>query len=191
MFTKAAFLCTLLSVVNCYGQIINLKMLLQNLETQKYHVTPKTTTTSNFCDNPPILSYHLHVPISMNNQKKIDQAMQFQNDFVKNFNLQNTKNCTFGTSDANPNQQEMCLWPVAWAPKGPFPTAHFSVFVPRKDLQRVTEWAAKKRNGLDVLTHPNTGCSAQDNSVWTSWMGNPWELDASVFTCNAPYPICK
>ena len=58
---------------------------------------------ANVCDDAPILSYKVSVPIKMNNQKSIDQAMQFQAAFVKQFNLQGSQNCSFGELDAAPH----------------------------------------------------------------------------------------
>ncbi len=37
-----------------------------------------------------------------------------------------------------------------------------------------------------ILVHPNSGCETEDHSSWALWGGNRWELDMTIFSCEAP-----
>ena len=120
--------------------------------------------------------------------KQVKQVTDFQRAFIDHFGIAGNKNCTFNVHD--PNQKEICTWKIHWEPESPFNNAQFAFFIPKTHYQRVVEWTAKHRNGLDILYHPNTGCQTNDHSIWSEWNGTPWQIDAGEFTCNAPWPAC-
>ncbi len=39
---------------------------------------------------------------------------------------------------------------------------------------------------LQILVHPNSGCETEDHSSWALWGGHAWELDMTIFSCEAP-----
>lgn len=139
--------------------------------------------------NPPYLvSYHIHILFNANNEDEVSRAMALQHDFVKQFNVPIGKkeNCTFAAGDPRPEQKSVCAYPTAWLPEGPFPTAQYSFFVPRSHYSETVQWVIQRRNGLDLLVHPNSGCEIQDHLHWAVWGGNPWELNEAAFHCDSP-----
>lgn len=80
----------------------------------------------------------------------------------------------------------MCV-AAAWGPDGPFPTAEYSFFIPPPDLPATMNFLVQHRTGvLDILLHPNSGCEIYDHMEWAFFSGQPWRLDDSAFTCQAP-----
>ena len=125
---------------------------------------------------------------AFNNEDEVSRAMALQHDFVKQFNVPIGKkeNCTFAAGDPRPEQKSVCAYPTAWLPEGPFPTAQYSFFVPRSHYSETVQWVIQRRNGLDLLVHPNSGCEIQDHLHWAVWGGNPWELNEAAFHCDSP-----
>ena len=137
---------------------------------------------------PYLVSYHIHILFNANNEDEVSRAMALQHDFVKQFNVPIGKkeNCTFAAGDPRPEQKSVCAYPTAWLPEGPFPTAQYSFFVPRSHYSETVQWVIQRRNGLDLLVHPNSGCEIQDHLHWAVWGGNPWELNEAAFHCDSP-----
>ena len=69
---------------------------------------------------------------------------------------------------------------------GPFPTAQYSFFIPPETLVKTMNFLVQRRNGLDVLLHPNSGCEIQDHTDWAFFAGMPWRMDISAFHCESP-----
>eukprot|EP00043_Microstomoeca_roanoka_P028288 m.17482 g.17482 ORF g.17482 m.17482 type:complete len:238 (+) comp8293_c0_seq1:1852-2565(+) len=137
---------------------------------------------------PKLVSYHIHVLFIATNDDYVAQAMQLQRDFVNHFNVPigNDKNCSFAAGDPRPEQKTICAYPTTWVPDGPFPTAQYSFFIPASFYAETVQWITQRRNGLDVLVHPNSGCEIQDHLEWPLWGGKPWELNVDAFHCDSP-----
>ncbi len=64
---------------------------------------------------------------------------------------------------------------------GPFAVGEWSVFVPVNYMSVVLPWFMQNRGQFSVLVHPNTGCEYEDHSIWSQWLGSPWNMDMSIF----------
>lgn len=60
-----------------------------------------------------------------------------------------------------------------WSVQVHFSHRDFDVFVP---------WLDSAREGLDVLVHGVTGDEYKDHTDYAYWLGQPVELDLSIFT---------
>ena len=138
------------------------------------------------CADAEHISYHIHVMVLQTNAKQVAKTMDFQRRFMDKFDLHGKQNCTFTAGDPRPSMQDICTFPVDWKPEGPFFTAQYSWFIPKKDYERTTRWTRQNRDDLDVLIHPNSGCEVNDHTVWAMWAGNPWQIDPSIMSCNHP-----
>eukprot|EP00750_Incisomonas_marina_P028654 INCI6805.1.p1 GENE.INCI6805.1~~INCI6805.1.p1 ORF type:complete len:199 (-),score=18.31 INCI6805.1:67-663(-) len=155
------------------------------------HPHSGTACSSAAENNIPLLSYHVHVLFWPSNNDSTAAAMKLQADFIEAFDLVGKPNCTFQAGDPAANVTEICAFEVDWEPAGPFLTAQYSFFVPRPLLTDAWGFAVQNRGKLDILVHPNSGCEVEDHTSWALWAGNPWELDASIFSCEHPGCVPK
>ncbi|HYP84658.1 DOPA 4,5-dioxygenase family protein [Variovorax sp.] len=65
---------------------------------------------------------------------------------------------------------------------GPHPHWSFQVAFDAARFDAVVGWLASQRKGLDVLVHGETGDDYADHSAHAMWLGDPAELDLSMFT---------
>mmetsp|Transcript_17592 Transcript_17592/g.29644 ORF Transcript_17592/g.29644 Transcript_17592/m.29644 type:complete len:174 (+) Transcript_17592:30-551(+) len=126
-------------------------------------------------------SYHVHVLFWQNNQNSTLSAMKLQQDFMDAFGLKRNENhCQFQPGDTEPDA-DMCYFETDWEPAGPFVTAQYAFFVPVAQYEESVSYMLKRRGKLDVLVHPNSGCGYEDHLIYSSWGGNVWEIDPTVF----------
>jgi aromatic ring-cleaving dioxygenase len=131
-------------------------------------------------------SYHIHVLFWTASKERVASALTLHREFIERFGLEG-KDCDINPGDPGPGH-EMCCYEVRLKAQPPFTTAEYSFFIPYKDLQRTSEWILQRKGDHDIFIHPNTGCEWHDHLLWSSWSGDKWPLDTSMFTCN--YPGC-
>ena len=59
-----------------------------------------------------------------------------------------------------------------WSCQILFSKQHFEQFIP---------WLEAQRNGLSILIHADTGDDLTDHTKYAYWLGNPTEIDLSMF----------
>eukprot|EP01147_Barroeca_monosierra_P005279 gene5279-7056_t len=167
------------------GSIATVAVLLIASVDAHIPIDPACVNTSS---PPELISYHIHILFMATNTDQVNRAMQLQHDFAKHFQVPigKDKNCTFPPGDPHPQQKGICAYPTSWEPEGPFPTAQYSFFIPQAHYTETVQWVLQRRNGLDLLVHPNSGCELQDHSDWAMWGGRPWELNMDAFHCDSP-----
>ena len=132
-------------------------------------------------DNPPFLSYHIHVLYWQNSPQHVRGAMALQADAVKYFGFDLVPNCT----DLFHNPQP-CMFSPDWEPAGPFTTAQYSFWIPVEAIWKYVPFFMQRRGEYDVMVHPNSGCELEDHTLWPLWGGRSWELDGSIFSYHCP-----
>ena len=142
------------------------------------------------CDvtDVPLESYHIHILFSAANASQVQAALKFQLQFMTAYDLLGKANCTMTAGDPAAWATEICAFEIDWQPAGPFLTAQYSFFIPKKDVLSTIAWSVRHRGGLDVLLHPNSGCEVEDHTKWALWGGKKLQLDTSIFSCE--YPGC-
>ena len=66
-------------------------------------------------------------------------------------------------------------------PVGPHPRPMFQVAFDGELLPELLPWLILNRDGCSVLIHPETGDDLTDHTHNAMWLGEPQELDTSVF----------
>ena len=66
-------------------------------------------------------------------------------------------------------------------PVGPHPSWSCQLAFDRATFDRLIPWLEEHRNGLTVLVHANTGDHLADHTRHANWLGQPRELDLSIF----------
>ena len=133
----------------------------------------------------PFISYHIHSLFWPTNNNSISSANNLKSAFGEHFGLSedNDENhCNFEAKDVEPQQTELCFFNTDLEPIGPFLTAQWSVFVPKKYYEESVEFVMQHRGELDIFVHPNSGCSTNDHTSAALWGGNKWELDTSILS---------
>jgi aromatic ring-cleaving dioxygenase len=59
-----------------------------------------------------------------------------------------------------------------WSCQILFSTQHFEQLIP---------WLEIHRNGLSILVHADTGDNLADHTKYAYWLGNPADIDLSIF----------
>ncbi len=77
----------------------------------------------------------------------------------------------FGVAVGRMHKKEVGPHPY-WSCQLAFDAAQFDALIP---------WLDQHRQGLDVLVHGLTGNDLEDHTTHASWLGNPAELDISMF----------
>ena len=127
------------------------------------------------------MSYHIHTLFWQMSAESVTKAMEFQQAFFDEFELNGVEICTFEAPDPQPNIEDICAFEIDWMPSGPFVTANFAFFVPKGHYEKAVSWSMQNRGDLDIFVHPNSGCHVEDHIKWSVWGGNKWVLDVSVF----------
>lgn len=60
---------------------------------------------------PPLLSYHIHVLFWQNNQNSTNAALKLQQEFMKEFGLDENDKCQFEAGDIKP-RADLCYFGV-------------------------------------------------------------------------------
>lgn len=66
-------------------------------------------------------------------------------------------------------------------PIGPHPSWSCQLAFDRNNHTDLLTWLALNRNGLTILIHPLSGNDLLDHTNYASWMGEPQELNLSIF----------
>lgn len=64
---------------------------------------------------------------------------------------------------------------------GPHPCWSCQITFSTKDFENFIPWLEEKRQNLTVLVHALTGNDMQDHTEFAYWLGEPVELDLSIF----------
>ena len=64
---------------------------------------------------------------------------------------------------------------------GPHPSWSCQLAFDAAEFDEVIGWLDQHRNGLDVFVHGLTGDDYADHTDHAMWLGEPYELDLSVF----------
>lgn len=64
---------------------------------------------------------------------------------------------------------------------GPHPSWSCQLAFDRSNHTDLLTWLALNRNGLTILVHPLSGNDLLDHTNYASWMGEPQELNLSIF----------
>lgn len=142
------------------------------------------------CDvtDAPLQSYHIHILFTAANASQVQAALAFQLQFMTAYDLLGKANCTMTAGDPAAWATEICAFEIDWQPAGPFLTAQYSFFIPKKDVLSTIAWSVRHKGELDMLLHPNSGCEVEDHTKWALWGGKKLQLDTSIFSCE--YPGC-
>lgn len=103
-------------------------------------------------------NYHAHVYFD---QSSLEQAQTLCTTAGHLFNV------TVGRVHRKPVGPHPC-----WSCQLAFDSSVFDALIP---------WLEQNRQGLDILVHGLTGDDLQDHTAHASWLGNPSELDLSIF----------
>jgi aromatic ring-cleaving dioxygenase len=128
---------------------------------------------------PDIANYHIHI-LFLPNVNSTAAAKVLVNDISLEFlnvPADTTKMCNFSPGDFKPNFQQICQFETRTSPAGPFATGQGSFFVPTEYIEKISRFAVQRRRSLDILIHPNSGCTVVDHSHWGYWSGQKWPLD--------------
>jgi len=68
---------------------------------------------------------------------------------------------------------------------GPHPHWSCQIAFDSTQFEALIPWLEQNRQGLDVFVHGLTGNDWADHTVHASWLGNPSELDLSMFRARA------
>jgi aromatic ring-cleaving dioxygenase len=124
-------------------------------------------------DNPPFLSYHVHVLFWQTNQSSVANALKLYRDFARAHSHDGAPllpNCTAdGSALIYPGEGEgpsmkMCFGGMAMAPVGPFLTGQLFWAVGLDEFGAALAWLMRAHGSyplVDVFVHPVTGCDAQ------------------------------
>jgi len=134
-------------------------------------------------DNPPFLSYHIHILFWQNNANHTAGALTLREKFVTAFKLADVAPCRDLFFDDN-----MCMFETDFEPVGPFVVAQWAVYILPNDYQRTVTWMAQNRGNYDMLVHPNSGCETEDHTAWALWGGKSWDIDFTIFHHDTPFP---
>jgi len=125
-------------------------------------------------DTPDIFSWHVHILYFGRNTHDVNASMVYYQQVLKQFNLVDHCDNLFH----NPRR---CYFNPDTGPAGPFPTAQWAVFFLPEDFSEFVPWFLQNRGDWDVLIHPNSGYELEDHRDWSSWAGEKWPLDFSIF----------
>ena len=64
---------------------------------------------------------------------------------------------------------------------GPHPCWSCQITFSQKDFEDFIPWLEKQRESLTILVHALTGNDLQDHTEFAYWLGNPVELNLSLF----------
>jgi aromatic ring-cleaving dioxygenase len=145
--------------------------------------------------NPPFLSYHVHVLFWGNNATSTASAQAFLHDFARDLAPGGSlPNCTDnGSALIYPGGGErgagmaMCFGGSQPGPIGPFLTAQWYAAFGLDALGAVMPWLMRHRAEYaltDAFVHPVTGCDTQDHLKRSVWLGHKWQLDPSGLACD-------
>ena len=144
-------------------------------------------------DNPPFLSYHVHVLFWQNNATSVANAKRLYLDFASSHAAGPLPNCTSdGSALIYPGKgtgasMKMCFGGVALHAVGPFPTAQLFWAVGLNEFGAVLPWLMRHNEAYEftsVFVHPVTGCDTQDHMDRSLWLGRRWPLDPSGLACD-------
>ena len=68
------------------------------------------------------------------------------------------------------------------APVGPHPTRQFQIYVERDELEGFLSWLDERRQGLNVLIHPDIDDDLLAHTELARWLGDPQPLLLERFT---------
>lgn len=103
-------------------------------------------------------AYHAHIYFDQNS---VDRARQICDRITEQFGLKVGR------------VHEKCVGPHRrWSVQIIFSHKDFDTFIP---------WLDQARGDLDVLVHGVTGNDYQDHTDYAYWLGQPVELDLSIF----------
>jgi DOPA 4,5-dioxygenase len=66
-------------------------------------------------------------------------------------------------------------------PVGPHPRWSCQLAFDAEQFDELIPWLDSNRNGLTILVHGRTGDDLADHTEHASWLGEPVELDLSIF----------
>ena len=66
-------------------------------------------------------------------------------------------------------------------PVGPHPRWSCQLAFDAAQFDELIPWLDSNRNGLTILVHGRTGDDLADHTAHASWLGEPVELDLSIF----------
>ena len=145
-------------------------------------------------DNPPFLSYHVHVLYWSNNATSAANAFALRDEFVRDLApAAGLPNCTAdGSALIYPGEGEgpgmkMCWGGAQPGPVGPFLTAQYYIAFGLGEFASVMPWLMRHHRDFplaDVFVHPVTGCDTQDHMERSVWLGHRWQLDPSGLACD-------
>lgn len=72
-------------------------------------------------------------------------------------------------------------FPLVTRPVGPHPLPMFEIHFTEKIFSDVKSWLEKNRGNHQVLIHEETGYDHRDHSEGAIWLGEPLQLDYSIF----------
>ena len=64
---------------------------------------------------------------------------------------------------------------------GPHPHWSCQIIFGARDFDRFIPWLDEHRKNLSVLVHAMSGNDLEDHTIYAYWLGEPSELDLSVF----------
>ena len=64
---------------------------------------------------------------------------------------------------------------------GPHPRWSCQILFGKRDFDNLIPWLEANRQGLSILVHAQTGNDLQDHTEYAYWLGDPVELNLSIF----------
>ena len=118
-------------------------------------------------DDPPLLSWHIHVLFWQSNPASVKAAEALRTRFIAQF-PEASRPCVQGAGDWHDLTPGICDIGFDYVQHGgngtnPFLAANWAFFVPVKDFGATVPWVMERRGQLDLFVHPNSGCMVRSH----------------------------